>query len=357
MFTDDHYVPILKWKRGEYKALEALDSTARASFTPLIEVQPVPWDYKNDTWKKSTKEHLEDLAEQLEGSWGTDRAFLDLELVDPSVAKLPRGVHPVEWVFDAVRATGAQLVPVTGLDRDAAYQKAVAAAAKADGLGACLRLRRTAIFDDQLQASVDALLNTLKVTPRDVDLVCDLRELNEDEYALVQKYLLGVLNALPYLGTWRTFTVAGSALPASLSALGRGIGTVPRREWELWQALAQAAELQRKPTFGDYGVAHWDKLDENPAFLKITANIRYTSTDVWVVARGLPLRPHGYDQYHGLAKAITKHPSFNHACCPSETQIIACAARKATSGSPETWLRTATHHHVMHVIQQIASLP
>jgi hypothetical protein len=357
MFKKDHYVPILKWKRGEYRALAELDPTARQALTPLLEIQPLPWDFKKGDFKKSLKEHLDDYVEQVFGTWNSQPAFADLELIDPTF-RLAGGVHPVRAVFDAARARGAQLIPVTALDRDAAYNAAVAHVVKADGRGVCLRVRQAALFDDDLDKMLKTILATLKVARRDVHLVIDLREVNDDDYALLSKHLAAGLTSIPNLSSWRTFTVAGSGLPASLSAVGQGVALVPRRMWDLWLGLRKDPVLPRVPTFGDYGVAHWDTLVENPAFLKIVARILYTGPKNWVVARGRPLRPHGYAQYHALAKLIAKHPHFCHkSCCASEPHIVNCAAGATTTGSPESWLRVATHHHLVYVMDQIANLP
>lgn len=40
MLNENHYVPILKWKQGEQKALEALTPAVRKGLTPLLEIPP-----------------------------------------------------------------------------------------------------------------------------------------------------------------------------------------------------------------------------------------------------------------------------------------------------------------------------
>ena len=40
MFAREHYLPVLRWKRGEQAALAELGSTDRDSMTPLIEIPP-----------------------------------------------------------------------------------------------------------------------------------------------------------------------------------------------------------------------------------------------------------------------------------------------------------------------------
>lgn len=59
MFDERHYVPILKWKRGEQVGLELISDTAKEILTPLIEIVPPPYDYNNDRPAKTMDEHLE----------------------------------------------------------------------------------------------------------------------------------------------------------------------------------------------------------------------------------------------------------------------------------------------------------
>jgi Beta protein len=57
-FTHNHYVPILKWKRGEQTALEKLDNKYKQILTPLIEIQPVQFDHSKGVFKKTIDEHI-----------------------------------------------------------------------------------------------------------------------------------------------------------------------------------------------------------------------------------------------------------------------------------------------------------
>lgn len=40
MFNINHYVPVLRWKRAEEKALLELDNEVKSKLTPLIELIP-----------------------------------------------------------------------------------------------------------------------------------------------------------------------------------------------------------------------------------------------------------------------------------------------------------------------------
>ena len=46
MFTQRHYVPVLKWKQGEYQALYRLSNAVKDNLTPLLEIPPIGFDFE-----------------------------------------------------------------------------------------------------------------------------------------------------------------------------------------------------------------------------------------------------------------------------------------------------------------------
>lgn len=46
MFDHNHYVPVLKWRMGEYQALLNLKKTVADWVTPLIEIPTEGWDFE-----------------------------------------------------------------------------------------------------------------------------------------------------------------------------------------------------------------------------------------------------------------------------------------------------------------------
>jgi Beta protein len=87
--------------------------------------------------------------------------------------------------------------------------------------------------------------------------------------------------------------VAGAAFPRDLGGVPKNaITRIPRSDWRLYSEVAAEAATtgQRVPTYGDYAVAHPDPtLTVNPRFLNISASLRYTSDDHWLVAKGAEL--------------------------------------------------------------------
>ena len=58
MFGRNHYVPVLKGRDGEYGALQTLTPSTRQALTPLVEIPPIPWDFKEEKPAKTIDGHL-----------------------------------------------------------------------------------------------------------------------------------------------------------------------------------------------------------------------------------------------------------------------------------------------------------
>ena len=75
------YVPCLRWKRGEYLALERLTSLAHNNIMPLIEIAEVGFDFETRQESKSIDQHLSPVAKRVKGKWGTDECFVDIPFI------------------------------------------------------------------------------------------------------------------------------------------------------------------------------------------------------------------------------------------------------------------------------------
>ena len=91
MFDHTHYVPILKGKRGEFKALSDLEPVVRANLTPVIEIPFISQYAKND----SVEHHILREADYIANYWGIHSSiFIDLRMMNPS-KRTNTGEHPL----------------------------------------------------------------------------------------------------------------------------------------------------------------------------------------------------------------------------------------------------------------------
>jgi len=136
MFNENHYVPIIRWKRGEQKALEYLEKSLKDTMTPLIEIPPIDWDYQKEEPKKTIDEHLKAIGVVIKKSWNHDSPiFIDAyNVCSEDVELMENGQHPLEFILDEIHSNNLKAIPVTGIGRGTNYQNAVKKAWKPIGM-------------------------------------------------------------------------------------------------------------------------------------------------------------------------------------------------------------------------------
>lgn len=361
MFDYKHYVPILKGKAGEYGALEALESLPKSRLTPLIELWPIPWDFEADKPAKSIDAHVKNVAQRLQRHWGTDRPlFLDLLYIASSEV-MKDGHHPLKYVFDGARDRGVQLIPTTGINRDTSYQEVVKDAVTIDGRGVCIRLENDDFEDTaKLEAELTQMLGFLELSPAEADLVLDFKEISERQTSPIIIAVRSILNSLFAVRDWRTITFTGSGFPENLSLLSSSsINRRSRPEWVIWTALVNDRnKIPRLPTFGDYVIAHPEPMEVDPRLMRMSANLRYTTDNDWVILKGRNVRDYGYEQFNDLCRILVQ---LNEYSGPNyswgDTYIGNCANNLEGPGNATTWRKVGTNHHLTFVTEQLASFP
>lgn len=347
------YVPTLKWRMGEMKALQALAASVQAYIMPLIEIPSVPWDYVQEQPQKQLEEHLQPIPSQIRKIVGDLPCYVDLSLIDPG-ERMRSGEHPVTTFFKS--ASDLLIVPVTGLERDISYQDAVKEVNAEMTNGICLRISLDELFSESFDSRSESLLNILSVAPTDVDLVLDLQAVDHAQSGVLR-------TALPFawhsrgLAKWRSIVLLGTGFPIDLSEVTPGLGSVARSEWLLWRSLI-SSKIQPQPRFGDYGIAHFDVRDIDPRVVKVSASIRYTSDSEWLIFRGRSLRDPrfgGFEQFRALSQQVVKHPAYTGMEYSwGDRFIYSCAYGGEGTGNLTTWRQVGTNHHITHVVRQLA---
>lgn len=356
MFSHAHYVPILKFRQGEYLAMGRSSTTIKKWMTPLFELPTEPWDFEESRPSKSMDQHLSQFGKRLSRNWKA-RCFIDSPYIGGTTT-VASGSHHLEHAFSLARAEGCQAVPVVGIERDAAYKKAVAAIVTTDGRGACIRLSPDD-FSSNIKGNITSLLTTIGLKASDCDLIIDA---NDDVSSSPNSQVAvwkSQLSALPQLTSWRSLTVAGGSFPASLSPASayRPHHDLKRHEWLAYKALVKG-KLPRIPTFGDYSAASPKTFEMDPRLMDPNAKVKYTLSDVWRIAMGKQVKKNGRAQYQTLCTTLigslgTVWPgrTYSHG----DEFIEDCAAGKGNGGS-STWPTVTTSHHAAVAVRGIAIL-
>lgn len=363
MFGYKHYVPILKGKDGEFRALTRLTPSVRRKITPFIDIPRVDTDINTNKPKDPIQVHLEKKAKKIRKFWGTDQEiFVDVFDLDLDL-RTPNGKHFLEFLFSQLRTNSVQAIPVIGLDRstNTAYVKAVRNAVAADNRGICVRLLREDMETPRpTYADIDDLTRTLQLSPRQVHLLLDFRDISEGDLYDLAEIATAFLASLPDPSAWKTITVSSSAFPENLGAVPpRSVESLPRVELQLRDELAsRKRKIPRFPTFGDYGICHPDLLDFDPRTHTPSAAIRYTTERKWLIVKAGSIKKHKLEQFRQLSDTLRKRPEYygeNYSW--GDRYISECADCNVGHGNLTTWRQVGTNHHVTLVANQIASSP
>ncbi|MFN3817048.1 beta family protein [Brevundimonas sp.] len=350
------YVPVLKWRQGEYQALLRLDTATKDHVVPLIEVTPPEWDFEQHKFRKTIDGQLAPFASRLEKKWGSRLAFLDTSLLKPT-ERMVGGVHPLTYLLDAVRARDGVVIPVTGLERDLAHYNALASAMAVDGQGVAVRVSLDEIADAAFSAALMTLVGSLGVGLSETDLIVDLAAKNFEPLADLAVLVTTLLQSSPTFVEARSLVLIGTSFPASMGEVKLASQTLPRQEWKLYKAVTGSLPKGFRPlAFGDYAIASADIPGGDMRLLKPSATIRYTVTDGWFITKGNNVRDNGFEQYRGQCGTVINSGHMAPSGFSAGSDYIrGCHAKTEKTGNLSTWRWVGTNHHITRVVDDLAS--
>lgn len=356
MFDYTHYVPILKWRQGEYQALMRTPAAIKKCLTPLIELPPIEWDFEKGKLAKTIDEHVRPFADRVAKKWGKALVFVDCSLLDePRIMR--NGTSAISHIFSDLRNHDVHAIPVSRLTENSQTRKANAEIFKTDRRGIALRVTLEE-FVAELDDKVSDHLSGLGVEKlSEVDLIVDLGSPNFQPIGDFSDLLISTMGSLYILDFFRTFTIAGSSFPSSMAELSKPISIVNRDEWILYKAIvANAPEVLRLPTFGDYAIAHPELPSLDMRLLKPSATIRYTIDDAWRISKGNNVRDYGFGQYKGICFELSVDSAFQGETLSwGDAYIKKCGAGIESTGNLTTWRGVGTNHHIAKIVSDLAS--
>ena len=217
----------------------------------------------------------------------------------------------------------------------------------------CLRLNRHDLESGALACNVSTWISSHETDPSQVHLVLDVQIVDPTDQGYLRLY-----SDIPLLDKWKTVTIAGGSFPKDLQELSVGEHLLPRTEWDCWKQLVRA-RLLRIPTFGDYATLHPYL---QPAFsgMNVSASIRYTTDEHWLVMRGEGLLNKdgaGHAQYPANAQLLMERPEFcGRDFSFGDNYIYERPFKIDQPGTPRNWVTAGVNHHVTFVVRQIARL-
>jgi hypothetical protein len=354
------YVPVLKGKEGEFAALEALSSDVKPHILPLIEIPDIPYDYVNDLPAKSLDDHIAGFASRLRKCWRGAPLYLYLPRIGEQ-ERLSDGRVALEGLLSDCAKQKVNAIPVLSRTSSVDSLSAAQHYSAITNSGACVRLNVADFGEDiDLEGDIGKLLGGIGVTELGaVDLIADLGDLGGDtgRSVLVAR---SILSMIPRKDEWNRIVLASSSFPEDLSDVDAATTTrLPRREWQLWRTIQKRPGLlpRRDLMFADYGIAHPITKELDPRTMRMSASIRYTTPQDWLVVKGRNVRQYGFDQYFELCKVLVDRPEYAGSDFSwGDRYIHDCAVGMTGPGNATTWRKVGTNHHLTLVTSEIARM-
>jgi hypothetical protein len=356
--TPDVYVPVLKFRTGEYQAIFRLNEVAKNRVSPLFVIPQIEFDF--ETWlpKHTVQEHVAPFAKRFHAKWKGRRAWVD---IDPSLydQSMDSGLEVITHVFDELRELNTNAVPVAGLNQPPIMVTALAKIISTDSRGVGVRVRLEDIMRPDFSTLMTALLMQLGVAVAQADLIVDLGTPAYQPYAAFATALTAALKKITALNAYRNFVVTGTAYPDSLKDINPPGGSLDRHDWNFYRALLSVLPFgMRRPNFGDYTIV-------NPAFVAIdmrmikpAGKLVYTNKNQWWVKKGGAFRDDPA-QMHDHCQNLVRSGNFRGSGFSDGDKYIEGCAAKASGYGPSSqtrWKEVAISHHTMHVLEDLATL-
>ncbi len=349
------YVPILKWRMGEYQALHRLSDRAKEAIIPLLLIPPIEYDFEEERMKRTVDEHILPFPKKYDDKWGKGKALIDIhESLD--LASVEGGRFALEHVFDDLRMRECAAIPVARMSRTKAYTNQVQRIAEVDERGVCLRVGLTELMRPDFNSRLKDICMELGVELSEIDLVLDLGEPeNFEPIDVFAKLILGRMRSINGLDDFRSLVVAGMSL--KLSEVKKPGGEVPRLEWALYKAMLKVLGETRVPSYGDYTVETPKFSEMDMRLLNPAGKIVYTCDDTWLIPKGGSFRRDNSQMTGHCAEIIKSGHYLDISFSFGDKRINDTGNGTASCGNQTTWKQVAVNHHIEKVVDQLANYP
>lgn len=347
------YVPILKWRQGEYQSLMRLETVIKDKVVPLIVIPPVEYDFEEERPKKSVQEHISPFAKRYNLKWGNRKSLIDLhDSLENSL--MGCGTKVVEYIFDELRANSSAAIPVVRLSHGIDFINSIRSVVSKDGMGAAFRIKTVDLMGLNLGNSMRNVASNLGLELYEIDLVIDLEVPQTFEpYAGYAKALSSAIKKIAFINDFRSFTVAGMSL--NLSEIKRPGAEPVRHEWMLYKHLNNELAELRQPNFGDYTIETPDFISLDMRLLNPAGKIVYTTENTWLVSKGKSFRNDRAQMIEHCKTVVNSGHYCGKNFSNGDGRIYDTLHGVEGTGNQGTWKEVGVSHHITLIVNQLAN--
>lgn len=345
------YIPVLRWRSAEKAALASLSDQRQRVVIPIIElVPPNIKDIGTDkTFQDRLNLQLNNFTSEIVRFWG-NTFYLDVHLLGSEVQD-----RAIETIIGNCNILNINAIPILNLSNSKITSLLkVNPQFRANGIA--LRIYGNEIGDDFNQV-IENLLSELEIEIEMLDLIVDLGMLDDRNYNLDD-----IFSQIEKLDSLRDFTLLSGYFPLDLTEYKNPRKYYrERKDWKLWLSYTENTSY-RKPNYGDYTIQHpkFHIPKGNP--LNISASIKYTIKDDWVIMKGQGVNTPGSTgriQYIANAMVLVSSDEFmGQGYSRGDCFIYKKSLNPNTKhfGVPADWLKAGINHHMSVVADQLSNL-
>ena len=297
-----YYLPILKFKKGDLKALEY---SKEARIIPLFEIQ----DDINEN-------HFNLLPEEFFYDADDSETLTEFEDLLRKKFKNKNGIS-VARNYEDIKDISLFRIEIKNVD-------------------------------------INKLITTFSQCDKDFSkssLLIDFADVRGIPIAFID-FIISSLNKICEK-KWKNIFVSGTSTPKSMSDVEKGMSLIPRNEWTcLYKRFKEKFE---NINYSDYGIHHPEALiGFDPITMSVSAKIRYTLEDEFLIHKGKSIKTYGSEQYHELARKIVDSGYYmGENFSFGDGYIKKCSEEKVT-GNLTSWIIADLSHHFAVVAKQLS---
>jgi len=346
------YVPVLRAKASEWKALAALSPGVRRWIAPILEFVPEwrgPGSPTSTRKRRAPQTPTEYVRRMLEAAASSTPANTR------SLVYFGHGGANAIWsgvdlwaAFASAAPSGGRTVPLVDLDAVAGLAS-VPAVVQRTGGEVGLRLHANEL-NASLAGRTQAAIRQLGAITGTSHLIIDLRD-NPTAASHDQ-----IRRAVANPAAFASIVVLAGVFPFDLTQYQTGVTPEARVEWDTWRREHLATQAgDRFLCFGDYTTqcAHYRPSPALPG----SVSLRYTTDGAILVFRGNQANSRaglGYEQIHGHCRLLVGRQDYDGAAFSAGDRRIQCWTDPTRGpGNPEQWRTACLVHHITHAVAQL----
>lgn len=357
------YVPALRLKQGEYRALQKLSADISDKIRPRLIVPPAK-EFDPEKKKLLSKDDIAYLTgRRIAEYWPLKSAYLETQYLNKHFGEgeidvwLPR-------IFGSAREAGANLIPVATLNdlngkRVSAFEKIIDPSAE---LKLAIRVTSDEI-DHDIGEHISSALRAIGIVPKQISLIADFCDADFSNLEVSSGVLQGALEDLQTTGQWDQVIFQGTSYPIKNPAKSGSelepvvVERVSRNAWLSWnKAIGQDLNSSERLIYGDYGADTAKMAFKFGGGAVAIRHFRYATNSEWLVVRGTDTGSHSNVMPLVAGKILDSGDFAGRGFSVADDKIYKLGKGLAEGpGGASQWREMNMIHHITRVVRDIGA--